>query len=85
LALSFKDPETESLAREVAGLTGETLTEAVRTSLRDRLRREQLKRGGASALAGALRDIAGRCAALPSLDDRTDDEILGYGADGLPS
>jgi antitoxin VapB len=83
MVLILEDPETHSLAREVAGLTGETLAEAVRTSLRERLRREQLKREGGSALAGALRDIAGRCAALPSLDDRPDVEILGYGGRGL--
>ena len=45
MALSFKDAETDSLARQVARLTGETLTEAVRGALRERLRHEQLKRG----------------------------------------
>lgn len=30
MAISLKDPETDRLAREVAALTGETLTEAVR-------------------------------------------------------
>jgi hypothetical protein len=28
--------------------------------------------------------IAGQCAALPDLDTRSADEILEYGADGLP-
>ncbi len=37
LALSFKDKETDRLAREVAALTGETLTDAVRTALAERL------------------------------------------------
>ena len=45
MALSFKDPETDALARQVAQLTGETLTEAVRGALAERLRHEQLKRG----------------------------------------
>ena len=45
MALSLKDTETDSLARQVASLTGETLTEAVRGALRLRLRDEQLKRG----------------------------------------
>ena len=30
MALSLKDQETDSLARQVASLTGESLTEAVR-------------------------------------------------------
>jgi antitoxin VapB len=32
----------------------------------------------------ALRAIGERCSKLPVLDDRSPDEILGYGEDGLP-
>jgi len=85
MALSLKDPETDSLARQVASLTGETLTEAVRTSLRERLRHEQLKRGERPWDDAAIQAIIDRCAALPVIDDRTDDEILGYDENGLPS
>ena len=85
MALSLKDKETDSLARQVARLTGETLTEAIRTSLRERLRHEQLKRGEGPELAKALQEIARRCAALPVLDHRSEDEILGYDENGLPS
>jgi len=85
MALSLKDKETDSLARQVASLTGETLTEAIRTSLRERLRHEQLKRGEGPELAKALEEIAKRCAALPVLDHRSDDEILGYDENGIPS
>ena len=45
MALSLKDPETDRLACEVAKLTGESLTEAVRKSLAERLERERLRRG----------------------------------------
>jgi antitoxin VapB len=85
MALSFKDKETDSLARQVASLTGETLTEAVRGALRERLRHEKLKRGEGPDLAKELEAIAKRCAALPILDDRTEDEILGYDANGVPT
>ncbi len=85
MALSLKDPETDRLARQVAQLTGETLTEAVRTSLAERLRHEKLKRGEGPDLAKELEEIARRCAALPILDDRTADEILGYDENGLPT
>lgn len=84
MALSLKDKETDSLARQVASLTGETLTEAIRTSLRERLRQEQLKRGEGPELAKALAEIAQRCAGLPLLDRRSDDEILGYDENGIP-
>ena len=66
-------------------LAGETLTEAVRTSLRERLRYEKLKRGNSPNRAKELEEIANHCAALPELDDRTADEILGYVQEGLPS
>lgn len=85
MALSLKDKETDSLARQVARLTGETLTEAVRTALRERLRHEQLKRGKRPWDDAAIGAIIARYGALPVLDDRTDDEILGYDEHGLPS
>ena len=37
MALSLKDKETDRLAREVAALTGETLTDAIREALAERL------------------------------------------------
>lgn len=85
MALSLKDPETDSLARQVASLTGETLTEAVRISLAERLRRERLKRGRPANLADELEAIARRCDGLPVLDPRSSDEIIGYDENGLPS
>ncbi len=85
MALSLKDPETDALARQVARLTGESLTLAVRTSLRERLAREQLKRGKAPDLEAAIAAIVDRVAVLPILDDRSPDEILGYDENGLPS
>jgi antitoxin VapB len=84
MALSLKDPETDRLAREVAKLTGESLTEAVRNSLIDRLARERLRRGRpAQRLAATLDALARECAALPDLDTRSADEILGYDQTGM--
>jgi len=84
MALSLKDPETDRLAREVAALTGESLTEAVRTSLRERLERERLRRGQPINLAEELMAIAKRISSLPDYDTRSADEILGYDENGLP-
>ena len=85
MALSFKDPETDALARQVAKLTGESLTEAVRTALSERLERERLKRGKPGDIEKRIDEIVERYNALPILDDRTLDEILGYDENGLPS
>jgi antitoxin VapB len=83
MALSLKDPETDRLAREVAKLTGESLTEAVRTALAERLERERRKRGRARGLAERLNAIALHCASLPDYDTRTSDEIVGYDDKGM--
>jgi len=37
------------------------------------------------SLADELDEIAKRCAALPTLDKRTPDEIIGYDDRGLPA
>jgi antitoxin VapB len=84
MALNIRNPETEKLAEEVARLTGETKTEAVRRALLDRLTRLRRERGKRT-LADELDEIAKRCARLPVQDRRTADEILGYDDDGLPS
>jgi antitoxin VapB len=85
MALSLKDPETDRLAREVAKLTGESLTRAVRTALAERLERERRRRRGRSrSLVERLNEIALHCASLPNHDPRTADEIIGYDEYGVP-
>jgi antitoxin VapB len=83
MALSIKHPEADRLARELAQRTGESLTEAVLNALRERLRRET-GRGQVPRLADELRAIRRRCSALPVIDPRSPDEILGYDEQGLP-
>ena len=82
MALSLKDAETDRLAREVAKLTGESLTEAVRKALAERLERERRKRGSKS-LVERLNEIALQCASLPDYDTRSPDEIIGYDDKGM--
>jgi antitoxin VapB len=82
MALNIKDPETDGLVRRLAALTGESLTAAVQAAVRDRLEREERRRGRASA--EHLLTIARRYAARPVKDDRSPEEILGYDERGLP-
>jgi len=44
MALSIKTEEADRLARNLAKLTGETMTQAVTVALRERLAREQERR-----------------------------------------
>jgi antitoxin VapB len=45
MALNIKDRETEALVAEIAALTGETKTGAMRTAARERLERLRLHHG----------------------------------------
>jgi antitoxin VapB len=82
MAFSIKNDEADHLARRLAELTGESLTEAVLTALRERLRREEtLRRVG---VGGRLRRLAAEVAELPIVDDRPPDELIGYDRAGLP-
>ena len=78
MALNIRNRMTEELAATVAKLTGETKTEAVTRALQDRLERIRRERMGRD-LAEELDEIALHCASLPVLDDRTVEDILGYG------
>jgi len=81
MVLSIKDQEADRLARELAEATGETITEAVKTALRERLARA--RRRPRRSLIEELTRISDHCASLPVLDPRKADEILGYNERGV--
>ncbi|MGH6899675.1 MAG: type II toxin-antitoxin system VapB family antitoxin [Geminicoccaceae bacterium] len=86
MALSIRDAEADRLARELAALTGETMTGAIRVALEQRLEREKRRRDAEKdRRRRAIDAIVEHCASLPILDDRSDDEILGYDEHGLPN
>lgn len=80
MALSVKNEEADRLARDLAEMTGESLTEAVVVALRERLDRERTRRD----LVRRVTRLATEVSALPVLDVRSPDEILGYDEAGLP-
>jgi antitoxin VapB len=82
MALNIKDPETDQLVRALAAATGESLTDAVRAALRERLERQT--RRGKGGLTAEIRRIQERLARLPALDKRSPDKIVGYDKHGLP-
>jgi antitoxin VapB len=83
MALNIKDARTDRLARELAQLTGKSITEAVAQALEEKLQTERRRRGK-QINRDALRNIVERIAAQPFADARSADEILGYDEDGLP-
>jgi antitoxin VapB len=77
MVLSIKSERADRLARDLAALTGESITDAVVASLEARLELERRRRR-----AGDLRDIVERFAQLQRLDVA---DPLGYDEHGLPS
>jgi antitoxin VapB len=83
MALNIKDDETDKLAREVAERAGESLTEAIRTALQERLQRLS-GRQRVAIQREKINEILQRLDALPRKTDLTDEEILGYDEHGIP-
>jgi antitoxin VapB len=84
MPLSIKNETTERLARQVADETGESITEAIQRSLEERWERLKSRRRG-RVLTRQIEDLLRRVDALPTLDPRSPDEILGYDDHGMPS
>ncbi len=84
MPLNIKDPSTEKSVRELAASTGEGVTAAIRRAVEERLQRVRRDRGGRS-VRDELLAIGAHCSALPDLDPRPAEDILGYDEHGLPS
>lgn len=82
--LNIKDPEAHAMAKELARRTGKSLTAVVKEALQERLRREPRSAQEQERLKSYLTRISAEIRALPVLDDRTADEIIGYDEHGVP-
>ena len=81
MALDLESDRVHELARELADMTDDTMTGAVEVALREAIAR---RRPAVDAKRQLLQRIAEHCAALPVLDDRALEAIVGYDATGLP-
>ena len=83
MSLSIRSDEAGRLARELASLTGETMTAAVTAALRERL--ENVRRERCGSLADRLVAIGKDCAARLNEPFRSVEHgDLLYRDDGLP-
>ncbi len=82
MALSIKTEEADRLARELAAVTHESLTEAVTIALRERL--DRLRSENQVDIVGRLDRLSREYLRQRVDDERTPDEILGYDEVGLP-
>ena len=81
MQIQIASDEAGLLLGRLSELTGETAEEAVTKALRERF--DRLIAEGKDAYKVRLLAIADRVAAMPELDARTEDEILGYNEHGL--
>ncbi len=83
MAILIEDPETEAAVRKLAAATGRTLAEAVKASVEKELAtlpgpRKEIDRA-------KVDELLARIHAMPIVDHRTADEIVGYDENGLPT
>lgn len=78
MAVLIRDKDADRLIRELAGRTGETITDAVRKAVAERLERTPLSAREMTARRRRLSALLARADAMPTLDTRSADEILGY-------
>jgi antitoxin VapB len=83
MGLSIRNEKAERLAREVAAISGENITQAIVHALEERLERLRGRRTTID-LADEIMTISKRCRSLPDKDPRSPEEILGYGTSGAP-
>lgn len=79
MALSIRNPDVERLARKLADDTGYSLTETIEVALEAM---DNSVVSSSSERYSRILAISNRCADLPDLDSRCDDDILGYGPAG---
>jgi antitoxin VapB len=85
MPLNIKNETAHEYARELSRISGVSITEAVTRALKEALERSKAgETERTSRVTQELDDIALHCAALPILDDRSPDEILGYNDIGVP-
>ena len=84
MPISIKNVQVETLARQLAEFTGETITEAIGAALKER--HDRLRRGRlGQSLTVELNEIALQYAKRPLISTLSADEILGYDERGAPT
>jgi antitoxin VapB len=83
-SLNIKSAEAHSIAVRLAKLQGTTISAAVIQALRAELRRQQRRVRPADEVA-RMEAFSRRLSRLPVLDQRSEDEILGYGPGCYPN
>jgi antitoxin VapB len=86
MTVLIKDAEADRLIRELAQRTGESITETVRRAVWERLQRVPLNESEIVARKQRIAELLAYFDSLPRENEHlTNDEILGYDENGLPT
>lgn len=83
MAVLIKDREADQLIRTLAERTGQSITDAVKQAVRDRLKTLPPTEAEIAERRRKIEKIIERAKAMPTLDERTPDEIIGYNEHGI--
>lgn len=83
MAILIKDQEADRLIRTLAERTGESITDAVKQAVSERLKNLPPSEADIAERKRRLAALIARVKAIPTSDDRTPDEIIGYDERGI--
>jgi antitoxin VapB len=80
MQLEIEDPQMADLLERLSEWTGESPAEALERAVAERL--DRLVANDQETYIARIRAITSRVAAMPALDTRTAEEIIGYNENG---
>jgi antitoxin VapB len=83
MALHITNPDVEQKVRDLASVTGESMTDAIGKAVEERMLRVQPSFKQADPTVEEILELVRSFNLQPINENLTDDEILGYGPDGL--
>ena len=82
MSVLIKDEEADRMIRELAARTGETITDAVKGAVSEKLVRTPLTEAEIVERRAKLEAVLAKFDAMPTVDHRSADEIIGYNDQG---
>jgi antitoxin VapB len=83
MTVLIRDEEADRMIRQLAERTGETITDAVKNAVSEKLLRTPLSEREIEDRKRRLYELLAKFDAIPTVDPRPADEILGFNEQGL--
>ena len=82
MTVLIRDEEADRMIRQLAERTGETITDAVKGAVSEKLARTPLSEDEVAERRAKIEAVLARLDAMPTVDHRPADEIIGYNDKG---